>query len=170
MGSHRDGSRSDRRHRRSRCGRRLSGPVAIHQPRWHPDRVRIAELTYNRGCRRRRPRDVAHGDRRLEHRSDITGTAATLDIPGTIDLARTLHPGLQRIAVVAGTGMLDGYVLALFHEAFKPYEGQLELIDLSGLFLDSLMDRVSRLPASTAILYIIFKETARGGFFPHRLL
>ena len=109
--------------------------------------------------------DVARGDRRLEHRSDITGTAATLDIPGTIELARTLHPGLLRIAVVAGTGMLDRYVLALFHEAFKPYEGQLELIDLSGLFLDSLMDRVSRLPASTAILYISFQRDGEGRIF-----
>ncbi|HSW49381.1 MAG TPA: ATP-binding protein [Bryobacteraceae bacterium] len=109
--------------------------------------------------------DVAHRDRRLEHRSDITGTAATIDIPGTIELARSLHPGLQRIAVVAGTGMLDGYVLALFHEAFKSYEGQLELIDLSGLFLDSLMDRISRLPASTAILYISFQRDGEGRIF-----
>jgi signal transduction histidine kinase len=109
--------------------------------------------------------DVAHGNSRLEHRSDITGTAVTLDIPGTIELARTLHPGLQRIAVVAGTGMLDGYALALFHEAFKPYEGQLELIDLAGLFIDNLMDRVSRLPASTAILYVSFQRDGEGRIF-----
>jgi signal transduction histidine kinase len=108
---------------------------------------------------------VAHGNKRLEHRSDVTGTAVTLDIAGTIELARVLQPDLRRIAVVAGTGLVDRYMLSLFHEVFKDYEGKLELLDLAGLPLDSLLERVSRLPASTVILYLALQRDGAGWIF-----
>jgi hypothetical protein len=104
--------------------------------------------------------EVAHGDKRLEHRNDVTGTALTLDIVGTIDLARRVQPGLKRIAAVAGTSMVDEYLLSLFRGAFQNYEGELELIDLTGLPLNRLLDNVSGLPASTAIIYIGFQRDA----------
>ena len=108
---------------------------------------------------------VAHGNNRLEHRSDVTGTAVTLDIAGTIELARVLQPDLRRIAVVAGTGLVDRYMLSLFHEVFKDYEGKLELLDLAGLPLDNLLERVSRLPASTVILYLALQRDGAGRIF-----
>lgn len=109
--------------------------------------------------------EVAHGDKRLEHRSDVTGTALTLDIAGTIDLARRVHPGLKRIAAVAGTSMVDEYLLSLFRGAFLNYEGKLDLVDLTGLPLSGLLDNVSRLPASTAIIYIGFQRDVDGRIF-----
>jgi len=109
--------------------------------------------------------EVAHGGKRLEHRSDVTGTALTLDIVGTIDLARRVQPGLKRIAAVAGTSMIDEYLLSLFRGAFQNYEGELELIDLTGLPLNRLLDNVSGLPASTAIIYIGFQRDVDGRIF-----
>jgi len=109
--------------------------------------------------------EVAHGDKRLEHRNDVTGTALTLDIVGTIDLARRVQPGLKRIAAVAGTSMVDEYLLSLFRGAFQNYEGELELIDLTGQPLSGLLDNVSRLPASTAIIYISFQRDVDGRIF-----
>jgi signal transduction histidine kinase len=109
--------------------------------------------------------EVAHGGKRLEHRSDVTGTALTLDIAGTIDLARRVQPGLKRIAAVAGTSMVDEYLLSLFRGAFQNYEGELELIDLTGLPLNRLLDNVSALPASTAIVYIGFQRDVDGRIF-----
>lgn len=108
---------------------------------------------------------LAHGNKRLEHRSDVTGTAVILDIAGTIELARVLQPDLRRIAVVAGTGRVDRYMLSLFHEVFKDYEGKLELLDLAGLPLDNLLERVSRLPASTVILYLALQRDGAGRIF-----
>jgi len=109
--------------------------------------------------------EVAHGHKRLEHRKGVTGTALTLDFAGTIELARALQPGLKRIAVVAGTGMVDEYLLSLFHDVFNDYKEKLEFIDLTGLPLDSLLERVSRLPASTCILYLTLQRDGAGRIF-----
>ena len=96
---------------------------------------------------------------RLDRASDITGVAVGVDIAGTIDLARNLQPGLRRLAVVAGTGPLDLYLTSLTREIFqKDFHGQLEWIDLTGLHMSELLERVSRLPESTAILYLNIQD------------
>ncbi len=110
-------------------------------------------------------RGVAIGGKGLEHHSDVTGAAATLDVAGTIELARLLQPELKRIAVVAGTGLLDRFLLSTFREAFKGYQGKLELIDLSGLPLDTLLARVSGLPGATVIFYLGLSKDGAGRIF-----
>lgn len=109
--------------------------------------------------------EVAGADTRLEHRSDVTGTALTLDAAGTIELARRLHPGLKRIAAVAGTSLVDEYLLSLVHAAFEADAGTLELIDLTGLPFDTLLDKVAALPAATVILYASFQKDPTGRLF-----
>ena len=97
---------------------------------------------------------------RLDRASDVTGVAITVDIAGTIDLARNLQPGLRRLAVVAGTALVDRSLTSLAREIFKKdFQGQLEWIDLTGLHMQELLERVSQLPDSTAILY---PESAAG--------
>ena len=108
---------------------------------------------------------VAVGEKGLEHRSDTTGTAVTCDIAGTIELARVLRPGLKRIAVIAGTGLVDRFLLSTFHDAFKNYRGKLELIDLAGLHMDALLTRVSGLPEATAIFYLSLSRDGAGRIF-----
>ncbi len=106
------------------------------------------------------PVDELH---RLDRASDITGVAVTVDIGGTIDLARYLQPGLRRLVVVAGTGPLDLYLTLLAREIFKKdFQGQLEWIDLTGLHMQELLGRVSRLPESTAILYLNLQKDGSG--------
>jgi PAS domain S-box-containing protein len=105
---------------------------------------------------------------RLERGSDVTGVAATVDIAGTIDLARNLQPGLRRLAVIAGAGPMDLYLTSLVLSIFeKNYAGQLERIDLLGLTMDELLQRVSQLPESTAILFLNFsKDGAERPYVP----
>ena len=106
------------------------------------------------------PVDELH---RLDRASDITGVAVTVDIGGTIDLARYLQPGLRRLVVVAGTGPLDLYLTSLAREIFKKdFQGQLEWIELTGLDMEELLGRVSRLPESTAILYLNLQKDGSG--------
>ncbi len=110
--------------------------------------------------------EVAHGNGRLEHRSDVTGAAVTLDFAGTIELARTLRPGLKQVAVVAGTGATDQYLLSRFREAFKGYAGKLDLIDLTGRPLDDLLEQVSRLPESSCIVFLFMRRDGSGRLLP----
>jgi PAS domain S-box-containing protein len=109
--------------------------------------------------------EIANENKRLSHQNDITGTAVNVDLSGTIELARKLHPDLKRIAVVAGTGLVDGYLLSLFRNVFKEYEGKLELIDLAGLPLHEILRRASLLPDSTAILYLTLQRDGEGRIF-----
>jgi len=110
--------------------------------------------------------EALHPERRLAHRSDVTGTAASLDVSGTIELARMLRPGLTHVAVVAGTGVTDQHLLALFREAFNDFKAKLELIDLAGLPLDDLIDRVSRLPASACVIFLFMRRDGNDRIFP----
>ncbi len=105
---------------------------------------------------------IPHGSRPLELRSDVTGTGLTLDVAGTIEVARTLRPGLKRIAVVAGTGMIDQHLLSVFRDAFRQYAGVLELIDLTSLPLELLLESVTGLPESTAIYYAGIQRDGAG--------
>jgi signal transduction histidine kinase len=109
--------------------------------------------------------EVAHANQRLEHRGDVTGTAVTLDIAGTIELARRLQPGLKRVAVVAGSSLIDEYLLSIFRDVFKGFEGRLELIDLSARPVGVLLDQVGRLPASTCILYLNLRRDVTGRIY-----
>jgi signal transduction histidine kinase len=105
---------------------------------------------------------AAQAIKRLEHRIDATGTAMTLDIAGTIELARRLQPGLKRVAVVAGSSLIDKYLLSIFHDVFKSFEDQLELIDLSDRPLGILLEQVGRLPPSTCLLYLNLRRDSTG--------
>ncbi|MCK7509618.1 MAG: hypothetical protein MZV70_39965 [Desulfobacterales bacterium] len=89
-----------------------------------------------------------------------------MDIAGTIELGahapawpeadcrrrRDRHAG--QIHAIAFPGCLQ-----------RLPKGQLELIDLAGLPLDNLLERVSRLPASTAILYLGLQRDGAGRIF-----
>jgi ABC-type uncharacterized transport system substrate-binding protein len=90
---------------------------------------------------------------KLDRVPDLTGVALSLDIAKTIDIARKLQPGLKRLAIVAGTGPMDRRLVSLTRQAFESFDGRLEWIDLTGLPMVDLLERVSRLPQSTAILY-----------------
>lgn len=107
----------------------------------------------------------------LDRKDDLTGVAATLDIAETIDLARKLHPGLKRIAVIAGTIESDQYLVTLARQAFKDYQGNLEWLDLTGLPMNDLLEKISLLPESTAILYLsIYRDGAGKRFLPAEAL
>jgi signal transduction histidine kinase len=110
--------------------------------------------------------EVMQGKGPPTHRSDVTGTATTLDIGGTVELARRVRPGLTHVAVVAGTGATDQCLLALFREAFKAAKGKPEVIDLAGLPLGDVLEQASRLPASACILYLFVQRDGDGRLFP----
>ena len=106
---------------------------------------------------------VADELQRLNPGDDVTGVAVTVDVTGTIDIAIHLHPGLRRIALVAGTGPADRYLASQVSKVFeKGYSGRLELIDLSGMTMDQLLKKVSELPEGTVILYTNFSKDAQG--------
>ncbi|MDP4857325.1 MAG: ATP-binding protein [Desulfobacterales bacterium] len=96
---------------------------------------------------------------------NLTGVALSLDIAKTIEIAQKLQPGLKRLAVVAGNGPMDSRLVSLTREAFEKFKNQLEWTDLTGLPMVELLERVSRLPQSTAILYLTMAVDGLGNRF-----
>ncbi len=96
---------------------------------------------------------------------NVTGVALHFDIGRTIEIAGKIQPGLKHLAVVAGTGPTDRYLVPVARRAFTAFEGQLEWMDLTGLPMGDLLERVSRLPASTAILFLTLEQDGAGNQF-----
>ncbi|UCF90990.1 MAG: hypothetical protein JSW39_22320, partial [Desulfobacterales bacterium] len=102
---------------------------------------------------------------KLDRATEVTGVAINLEIPGTIELARQICSGLKQIAVVAGTAPLDLYLVSLTRQVFEDYKGKLEWIDLTGLPMAELLERVSWLPEGAAILYLTLQRDGDGRSF-----
>lgn len=96
---------------------------------------------------------------------NVTGVALHFDIARTIEIAGKIQPGLKHLAVVAGTGPTDRYLVPVARRAFAAFEGKLEWMDLTGLPMGDLLERVSRLPAATAILFLTLEQDGAGNQF-----
>jgi PAS domain S-box-containing protein len=102
---------------------------------------------------------------KLGRMSDVTGVALTVKIAETIDIARKLQPGLKRLAVVAGAGPTDRYLVPFVQQAFEKVERPLEWMDLTGLPMMELLKRVSQLPVATAVLFVTMGQDGAGNRF-----
>ena len=86
--------------------------------------------------------------------SNITGLLTTNSYRKTLDLALDLHPGTGHVAIVAGAGIIGRAWAENAKQAFHPYEDRFELIDLTALPMEAILEKVAELPAHTVILYL----------------
>jgi PAS domain S-box-containing protein len=95
----------------------------------------------------------------------LTGITLLPDIKGTIELMRKIHPDLKKIALVAGTGTIDRNIAGMARRTLRNGFPTLEAIDLTGLSMEETLTRASRLPASTALLFLPFFKDGTGRRF-----
>jgi PAS domain S-box-containing protein len=82
-----------------------------------------------------------------------------LDMEGTLALAIRLHPDTHKVFVVAGASPYDRELEAVAREALRGFESQVELVYLSGVPMDELINRTSSLPEHSLLFYIsIFRD------------
>jgi len=104
-------------------------------------------------------------------RRTVTGVSFKLVADDLITGARTLLPGIRRIAVVGGASETDQIYLATVREAARQQGSELEVIDLAGLAMPELLERVSHLPPQSMVLYAtIFADGAGQPFIPREAL
>lgn len=98
---------------------------------------------------------------------DVTGVPTRMDLAGTLDLALGLHPDTRRVYVVAGRSAYDAAWAAESRTAFRPYEGRVEVVDLTGLAMDDLLRRVGHLPDHSLVYYLhVFEDGAGATLVP----
>jgi len=102
--------------------------------------------------------------------SDVTGVLQKREFSPTLELALSLHPGTDRIVVVAGASEFDARLLKQAREEFRPFEDRLAFTYLTALPLPELLSQLSRLPPKTIVLYsTVFRDGAGKPFVPHEV-
>jgi signal transduction histidine kinase len=99
------------------------------------------------------------------HLSNSTGLTGEVDFAQTVSFARALHPGLNQVFVVSGSGARDKALERQARAQFQQFEPQLKFTYLSGLATSTLEDRLARLPANSILYYLLVYEDGAGEVF-----
>src|SRR4029453_1453676 len=82
-----------------------------------------------------------------------TAVTTRYDEEGTIRAALALLPDTQKVALGTGTSRLDRYLWEPWREALARIAPPLQVIELAGLPLPELKERLKDLPPRTIVLY-----------------
>jgi signal transduction histidine kinase len=82
----------------------------------------------------------------------VTGFVAHQTFRGMVDAARLLVPGLKRVALVGDPPERDAY-RRNYRQEIATLAPELELIDLTGLAVTEVKQRVAALPSDAVVLY-----------------
>ena len=96
---------------------------------------------------------------------NATGIVAPLDFGSTLALAAELQPDLRRIYVVLGTSRADQMYGGAARAQFRAWEPRLQFTYLTGLGLDELGSQLPKLPAGSAVYYVLANEDRAGRHF-----
>ena len=84
----------------------------------------------------------------------VTGVTVKRDFSGTLDLMLQMHPGLDEVTVVVGSGAMDRQWESDARRELAPYSDRIRFTWLSGLPLPELDAALRRLPARSAVLFV----------------
>ena len=104
-------------------------------------------------------------DNDIKGRSDITGVVEEYDMKGTIDIINTIHEHLHEIIVISdktATGIANTKRVREVFSQFFPGQRYAVWDDLS---MTELLEKVSGLPAETAVLYLGLARDSTGRNF-----
>ena len=103
--------------------------------------------------------------------ADVVGVPVRMDLAGTIDVALQLNTATRQVYVITGSSKFDRDWEGVARQTFRPYEGRVEFVYLSGLPMDDLLKRVSSLPDRSIVLYLhIFEDGAGKTVIPAQAL
>src|SRR5215213_7459362 len=103
--------------------------------------------------------------RGLSPERNMTGHIVRLELLDMVAIARAAVPGLKNIALV-GDALDKQPVFRHFLEYIPQVAKEFTLIDLTGLPMSELQQRVASLPEATAILYTAIYSDGRGTYYP----
>src|SRR5271165_3161945 len=88
----------------------------------------------------------------------VTGITILVDIRGTLNLALRLHPDTRNVAVVAGGSEFASYWLEATIQELRRHADRLNVIELVGLSIDQLLQKVSALPPHTVVFFQLIPQ------------
>ena len=108
---------------------------------------------------------------RLKPLADVTGITLQLQLGNSIKAARVLVPKLKRIVIVGDAWERQAF-RSHYVQELSQLKDEFEIIDLSGLSMAKIVERVATLPNDAAIIYtsIYFDDEAEMTYIPRDAL
>ena len=101
----------------------------------------------------------------------VTGVTLPLRFWPTVLLARTLQPDVQQVFLVGGISPNDRAVELLARDELREHEGEMKFTYLTGLPMETILQRVGELPPRSVILYLLLTEDGEGrSFMPDEVI
>ncbi len=98
---------------------------------------------------------------------DVVGAFSRFDIAKTLELARSLQPDAENLFVIGGSAALDRFWLASARRDLAAAAKDYETTYLEGLAIDEFVERASRFPADSIVLFLsIFADSTGRNFLP----
>lgn len=97
--------------------------------------------------------------------NDVTGRTTRLRLADMVSAARAIVPGLRQVALV-GDRLETQVAFAQFKDQLPAVRTELDVLDLTGLPMAELRERVATLPDNSAILYTAIYSDGAGTYFP----
>ena len=95
----------------------------------------------------------------------ISGVLNVNSYRETLDLALDLHPGTRHVAIVAGAGIIGRAWGSEARKSYRSYENRIDFIELLGLPMSEILEKVANLPPQIVIIYITLLEDGDGNKF-----
>jgi signal transduction histidine kinase len=92
----------------------------------------------------------------------VTGVAFRLDITGTVETARRLHPANNRLMVLSGSSDSELALKYATQDAIRAMNTELEVDLVEGLPRSQLLERVAAADRNTSILMLTYEEDSVG--------
>ena len=100
----------------------------------------------------------------------VTGVLADIDYAGLLESALKIHPRTRHVAIVNGTSVVGKLYEKEFRKALEPYARRLDLIYLTGIPMDDILEKVQNLPEHSVVLYYILIRDGEGkNFIPREV-
>lgn len=96
---------------------------------------------------------------------DVTGRTTRLRLRDMVSVARAIVPGLKQ-AVLVGDRLETQTAFSSFAAELPSVSAALGVVDLTGIPMADLRERLASLPADSAILYTAIYSDGRGTYFP----
>jgi signal transduction histidine kinase/ABC-type uncharacterized transport system substrate-binding protein len=95
----------------------------------------------------------------------FTGTWVKLEPEKTLELALHLFPNTRQVFVVGGSSDFDKVVMSLTKKALSSLKTKSEIIYLTDMKMNSLLEQLRDLPEHSVVLYISFFQDSAGNRF-----
>ena len=93
---------------------------------------------------------------------NVTGVIGHVDFAGTVGLALRLQPDTRRLFLVSGSSEYERFAVRALQPQLRSFAGRLNVVSLSDLTLEEILNRVSQLPDHSVVFFVTMLKDAAG--------